>query len=25
MIMNKLYKREQEYRKQNNIVIDDVD
>ena len=25
MIMNKLYKREQEYRKQNNIVIDDID
>ena len=25
MIMNKLYKREQEYRKQNNITIDDID
>ena len=25
MVMNRIYKREQEYRKQNNIVIDDVD
>ena len=24
MVMNRLYKREQEYRKQNNIIIDDI-